>query len=75
MRTDSRRIENKKEVGEILQEIREFLSLSRRFMRELDLLKSTNLPPEYIRITMKATAKVADKACLYVYGDNNGRLM
>jgi hypothetical protein len=72
---ENKRVENRKEKGEILQEVREFLSLSRRLMRELDLLKSTNLPPEYARIIMEAVAKVADKSCLYVYGDTNERLM
>ncbi|MEW9124927.1 MAG: hypothetical protein AB2421_19600 [Thermotaleaceae bacterium] len=55
-----------------LQDIAEFLNLSRRFMRELDLLRATNIPPQYIKLTREAAVKVGEKAFLYVSGENHG---
>ncbi|AOT68310.1 hypothetical protein [Geosporobacter ferrireducens] len=58
-----------------LKDIAEFLNLSRRFMRELDLLRATDIPPQYIKLTKDAAIKVGEKAYLYASGEHHARAM
>lgn len=58
-----------------LKDIAEFLNLSRRFMRELELLKVTKIPPQYVKLTREAAIKVGEKAYLYASGENHARVM
>ncbi|MFT9495651.1 hypothetical protein [Anaerosolibacter sp.] len=68
-------IKDQDEELEILRDVREFLSLSRRFMKRLDLLKAKNISAQYVILTRDVAVQVGEKAYLYVCSSNNKSLM
>lgn len=51
-------------------DILNFLNLSRTIVRQIDLLKSTDLPLEYKDIAVKAAKKVEEKTTDFIEGEN-----
>jgi hypothetical protein len=75
MEDKSKIIKDQEEELEILRDVREFLNLSKRFMKRLDLLKAKNIPAQYIVLTRDVAVQVGEKAYLYVCSSNNEKLM